>query len=171
MLYFSGSDGACDFIITDSETGGSFKVHKGKEVFTRDGMKFPVEKVLGYFKEDEIYILSKELVLLLGCVECVELIHHADIYATVSSFDIDECSEYCILLSFGITLRIFDVLDVLLDIRYDANFEKMLKDGTIYARFGETFLKIKFCGDYMGVVAKLLVLRGKNIAVRWADNR
>lgn len=161
MLYVSG-EGFDSLTVSDSDSGESFRVTKSlaKNRWAwqlEDGRPFNITKVLGYC-EGYVGVVSKHLIPFLGVVSSID-------YMTDGSKDAfyvhrrdlrfrSECNILCV-----VSLKVYNILDMVMCASYYDDFEKQLRIGVLQLRVGRSdYFLVNFCGNYMGVVAKLITV-------------
>lgn len=146
--------------VTDSETGETFRVTRYSDynLYYKDGKLYPMESVLGYFRDGYSYAVSKHLVTLLGYIEDIRFTDkEVDDSIRVSWDSIGRSSENGVLVKLCTSGKVCSVLDAMMCMSYNTNFLKMLEKGSCIARFGfDTYMHIIFCKDVRPYIGKLI---------------
>lgn len=159
MIYCSRQIGDI-YTVSDSVSGGSFEVIEVvPREFYYDGREFNMEPILGYIDQGYVGAVSKYLINLLGVVESVELKKMREVSGrcfVVCKHGVVNVNKHNIICR---SVWRHSILEMLMCASYDAVFMEELGSGVVQCVFGagDCFV-IRFCGDYMKVVIKLVTL-------------
>lgn len=162
MMYINGVDnGRCT--VVDSESGGSFDVFASNiGEFYCMNKPFNMVPVLGYLGDGIVTAVPRHLLSFLGCIESIAFTSSNKVFGRVIMVSwrwMAKASPYNI---FCRSNEVYSVLDMVMCASYKQGFEKELDSGVLNLCFGTLrdapCFVVRFCGDYLGMVAKLVVL-------------
>lgn len=157
MLYISDVDiVSWNFIITDSESGDSFRVGRDYVQFMHKGNLCEVEKVLGYLG-GVACVLDERLIRLLDYIECVEVSSSSVGAIRLLSGGIVKMDDFGVCFYSGTNIC-FSLLDIILSASYHESFVERLKSGVIDVNLENSCLKIRLCGRYEPYIMKLVMM-------------